>query len=79
VSRRLSWQDVPDRPTPKHPYRDSALAYFGLAVLVVVVAWLTGGSIGRALVWGVFAFVIATGWSWWRWHKRLEAERRRGP
>ncbi|HSL63119.1 MAG TPA: hypothetical protein VK874_00550 [Gaiellaceae bacterium] len=78
MSRRLRW-DRPEPPTPKHPYRDSAIAYFALAVIVVLAAWATGGSIGRALVWGVAAFVVATAWSWWRWRERLAAERRRRP
>jgi hypothetical protein len=78
VSRRLRW-DRPESPTPKHPYRDSAIAYLVLAVVVVLAAWATGGSIGRALVWGVTAFVVATAWSWWRWRERLAEERRRRP
>jgi hypothetical protein len=70
--KRLSW-DSPrrDRSVPKHPYRDSALVYAGLAALVVVLALITGGSIVRALVAAAFVFVAATLWSWRIWRNRL--------
>ena len=32
-----------DRPIPAHPYRDAALVYAGMGVLLVIVATLTGG------------------------------------
>ncbi len=51
--KRLRW-DSPvtnrDRPVPKHPYRDTAILYGVLAVLVVVIAWATGGSTVNAAV-----------------------------
>ena len=70
--KRLRW-DTP-RPVgsvPKHPYRDSALVYAGLASLVVVLALVTGGSIVRALVAAALVFVAATLWSWRMWRNRL--------
>jgi hypothetical protein len=48
-----------------------------MAILLVVVAAVTGGSIGRALVIGAFFFVAATAWSWKRWRDRLREEERR--
>jgi Flp pilus assembly protein TadB len=74
VSRRLRW-DLPESPPPKHPYRDTALVYFVFALLIVLVAWLTGGPLGRAVVLAALFFVIAYGWSVWRWHKRLSRPR----
>jgi hypothetical protein len=70
VSRRLSW-GVPEPPPPKRPYRDTVILYGALALVIVVVAWATGGSIGRALVFAAGFFVVATSWSFWRWRARL--------
>jgi len=71
VTRRLEWDDPSAPPPPKHPYRDSALLYGAMAVVILVVAWLTGGSIARAIVFAGAAFVGATAWSWWRVRERL--------
>jgi Flp pilus assembly protein TadB len=76
--RRLQW-GVPEQPPPKHPYRDTLIIYAVFAVLIVIVAWLTGGGVARALfVAGVF-YVVASSWSLSRWRTRLreEAERAR--
>jgi Flp pilus assembly protein TadB len=51
------------RRSPK-PYRDSALLYGALGVIVVMVAVLTGGKVLWAIVAAVSAFLIATGWTW---------------
>ena len=71
--RRLRWE-TPQRKIPRRPYRDSALVYAVLAVVVVVVAVALGGSLIRALVWAGVAFVLATGYSWWRWRQRLRQQ-----
>jgi hypothetical protein len=71
--RRRSIDDI--IPVPKHPYRDSAIFYAILAVLLVVVASVTGGNMTRAIVFGAGFFVVATAWSWWRFKQRLERER----
>ena len=44
--RRLRW-DAPARDSsiPKHPYRDTALVYGGMALVVVLIAWATGGGL----------------------------------
>jgi membrane protein implicated in regulation of membrane protease activity len=60
---------------PKRPYRDSAIFHGVLAVLLVGVAWLTGGGLGRAVVVGALYFVAATAWTWWRFRQRIERER----
>jgi Flp pilus assembly protein TadB len=72
--RKLRWDVEPARTTSKHPYRDSALVYAGLAGLVVVIAAATGGSVVRAVVAGVVVFAAATGYSWWRVRERLRRQ-----
>ena len=69
-------------PLPKHPFRDAALINAILAVLLLLTAWLTGGELGRAFVFGSGYFVLATGWSWWRFRQRIaeeEATKRQPP
>jgi hypothetical protein len=65
-------------PLPKRPYRDSAILYGVLAVCIVLVALFTAGGIVRALVIAAVFFVVATGWSWWRFRERLQRESRKG-
>ena len=71
--RKLRWDGTP-RTTPKHPYRDSAIVYAVLAVVVVGVTALTGGNMRAALIIAPMLFVVATGYSWWRWRKREREE-----
>jgi hypothetical protein len=74
-TRRLRWgmQEVP--PT-KHPYRDTAIVYGALAVLIVLFAWVTGGAVGRAVLIAAAAWVAATAWSTIRvWQRRRRQER----
>jgi hypothetical protein len=59
---------------PKHPYRDGAIFHGALASLLVFVAWLTGGGIGKALVVGALYFLVATAWTWWRFRQRERRE-----
>ena len=58
----------------RRQYRDSAILYGALAVLVVVVALLTGGDVVLAIVLAVAAFVLAMGWTIWRVRSRGEAQ-----
>jgi len=67
---RRRWDPAP-LPTPKRPYRDTAVFHLMLAALIVGVAFLTGGNLFRALVIAVAFFVLATAWSWSRWRKQL--------
>jgi membrane protein DedA with SNARE-associated domain len=71
-------------PVPKRPFRDSAIFYGVLSVLFVLVVWATGGAvlprwddqqreIGGLLIALLF-FVVATGYSWWRFQQRIEDE-----
>ena len=76
--KRLRWDSLDrDRPVPKHPYRDTAILYSVLAVLVVVIAWATGGDVVNAVVTAIFVFIVATLWSWRTWRNRLREERAR--
>ena len=75
--RKVLRREPPPRRLPRRPYRDSVLLYGVMAILLVVVAAITGGSLVRAIVVGVFFFVAATAWSWRRWRERLREEERR--
>ena len=58
-------------PLPRHPYRDSAIFYAALGGCLVGVTYLTGGGVGRAVIYAVGFFVIATAFSWWRFREKL--------
>jgi membrane protein DedA with SNARE-associated domain len=71
-------------PLPKRPFRDSAIFYGVLSVLFVLVVWATGGAVlprwddqqrevGGLLI-AMLIFVVATGYSWWRFRRRIEEE-----
>jgi membrane protein implicated in regulation of membrane protease activity len=55
---------------PRHAYRDAAIFHGGLAVLIVIVAWLVGSELPQAAVVAVAYFAAATAWSWWRFRQR---------
>ena len=61
-------------PLPKHPYRDSALAYGVMAVVLVLATVLLGGDVARTAVVAAGFFVLATAWSWWRFRERIREE-----
>ena len=67
--RRLRW-GVPDSPPPRHPYRDTFLVYGALALVVVLVAWATGGGLWKAIAVAAAFFVAATGWNTYRLRQR---------
>ena len=54
----------------RNPYRDAALVNAGLGVVVVVVAVATGGSVVRAVVAVLIAWLLGTAYSWWRVRQR---------
>jgi hypothetical protein len=75
VTRRARlWPRLPVRPLPRHPYRDTAVVHAGLAGLIVVFGWLTGGSISKAIVVAGAYFVLATSWAWWKFRQRLRRQ-----
>ena len=71
--RHLRW-GLPEAPVPKHPYRDSMLVYGFFALLVVLLAWITGGSVAKAVVIAAAVWAAATIWSVMRWRQRLRRE-----
>jgi membrane protein implicated in regulation of membrane protease activity len=74
---RVRRWEMPEEPLPERPYRNTAILHAAFAGIIVLVAWATGGDLDKALVVAVLFFVAATAWSFWRWSKRLEEERRR--
>ena len=59
------WPGPAERPRSKHPYRDAAIVYAGLAVVIVVAAFLDGRQpSARAVITAVVVFVVATAWTW---------------
>jgi len=65
-----------ETPIPKHPYRDSALVYAAFTLVVVLLAWASGGDLRKAVLVAGGFFVVATVWSWLRWQRRLREVRR---
>jgi drug/metabolite transporter (DMT)-like permease len=61
---------VSDLPPPRQPYRASALFHGFLAVVILLFAAITGGDAGSALAIAAGYFVVATGWSWFRFRQR---------
>ena len=70
------WQ-MPEEPLPKRPYRKSAIFHAVLAGLIVLVAWVTGGSLRNAVLVAAGFFVLATAWSWTQWRRRIAVEERK--
>ena len=80
--RRVAWGSGPPSLLPKRPYRDTVIVNGGLAAVIVLVAWLTGGRIRNAVIIAAAFFVVATLWSVRVWRNKLreadaEARRRR--
>ena len=63
------------KPTPKRPFRDSAILYAVFAVLFVVITFITGGNVLVSIPLAAACFVLATAYSWWRIRHRLDEER----
>ena len=72
-------------PIPKRPFRDSVVFYAILSGIFVLVVWATGGAllpryddeqreVGGLLV-AILFFLLATGYSWWRFKRRIEREK----
>ena len=74
-ARRLIWR-LPDGPTPKRPYRDTVIVYGALAIVIVLIAWVTGGDVRKAVWVALVAFAGASLWGIAMWHRRLRREAR---
>jgi hypothetical protein len=61
---------------PARAYRDRATLFAVLAAAIVGVTLLTGGGIAKAVAVAIGFFVLATGWTWWKFHARLARERK---
>ncbi len=59
-----------DPPTPPRAYRGSAIVHAVLALVILLVAAISGGGLVRALLVAAAYFVIATGWTWFRFRQR---------
>jgi hypothetical protein len=70
----------PEKPKgTERPFRAAFLFYGGLAVVGFGFLLLTGQDAGRAAICAGAAFVLATGWTWWRMYKdQKRAARREG-
>jgi hypothetical protein len=68
----------PERPKgPERPFRSALLFYGGLAIVGFGFLLLTGQEAGKAAIGAGAAFVLATGWTWWRMYRDQKREARR--
>jgi Flp pilus assembly protein TadB len=65
---------LPDEPLPRHPYRNSAIFYGVLAGVVVAFGLLTNNGVTETIAIAVAFFLLATGYSWWRFRQRIQRE-----
>ena len=75
-------------PLPKRPFRDSAIFYGVLSILFVLIVWGTGGAVLPrwddeqrelgGLPIAITFFFVATGYSWWKFRQRIDAEQEEG-
>ena len=77
MSKKLECGGIPEVPPPKNPYRDTLLVYGGMSLVILIVAWLTGGSIAKAALVAAVFFVIASGWTMYRFRIRAREAARR--
>lgn len=68
-----------DLPPPKQPYRDAVVVHGVLSALIVLVAALSGGELGKAVLVAVAYFVVATAWTWGRFRQRERRAERQAP
>lgn len=61
---------------PRRPFLGSAIFYGVLSGALVAVTWATGGGVVRGVLVAAAFFVVATGWSWWRFRQKIEARDR---
>ena len=65
---------LPDEPLPRRPYLNSAIFYGVLAGAVIAFGLLTGNGPAETIAIAVVFFVLATGYTWWRFRQRIERE-----
>ncbi len=59
---------------PRRAFRDSAIFYAVLACAIVGFGVLTDNELTQTIIIAVAFFVVATGYSWWRFRQRLAQE-----
>ena len=59
-----------DLPPPRNAYRGAATLHAVLAVVILVIAAISGGNLLKAFAVAVAYFVVATAWSWFRFRQR---------
>ena len=59
---------------PQRAFRDSAIFYAVLACAIVGFGVLTDNELTQTIIIAVGFFVVATGYSWWRFRQRLTRE-----
>jgi hypothetical protein len=69
---------VSDLPPPSHPYRGSAILHAMLALVILVVAAISGGNLLKSFLVAVAYFLVATGWSWFRFRQRESRQAQSG-
>ena len=67
----------PARSVSKRPFRDSALVYGAFAIIIVIVAIVTGGRILWAIVAAIGAFAFAMLWTWRSLRAREEEKKQK--
>jgi membrane protein implicated in regulation of membrane protease activity len=77
MSKKLQWGGVPDVPPPKNPFRDTLLVYGGLSLVIIIIAWVTGGSVTKAALVAILFFAVASSWTMYRFRARARADARR--
>lgn len=68
MPRNLKWPTEPRPPARggRNAYVQAAVTNGVIAVLVIVIAAATGGSILRAVVAVILAWLAGTAYMWWR-------------
>jgi len=74
MSKRLQWGGAPQAGSPKSPVRDTLLVYGVVSLIIILVAWVTGGPVGRALVIVPLFYVVASAWTITRLRSRARQE-----
>ena len=59
---------------PERAFRDSAIFYAVLACAIVGFGVLTDNELTQTIIIAIGFFVVATGYSWWRFRQRLTRE-----
>jgi hypothetical protein len=73
VKRPTIGMKPPTHPAPaltRHPYRHAAIAHGVLALVIAGLGWATAAHVGRTVLLALGYFVLATGWTWWRYRVR---------